>query len=152
MQDSQENTPGAALDLQPSAAAEQAYEQSWLVWLAKVRILILTFLLGIELAVTNLTASPINRRQFVVVIGFCYAVSALLAYVASQWRNSLTHTWLQILTDLGMATMLVYATGAFDSPFLLSVSIDHHQRQYSSEPPLVDDDCCTGLHPACGNA
>jgi two-component system sensor histidine kinase PilS (NtrC family) len=117
MQDPQENTPGAALELQPGAAAEQAYEQSWLVWLAKVRILILTFLLGIELAVTNLTASPINRRQFVVVIGFCYAVSALLAYVASQWRNSLTHTWLQILTDLGMATMLVYATGAFDSPF-----------------------------------
>ena len=117
MQDSQENTSGAALDLQQGAAAEEAYEQSWLVWLAKVRILILTFLLGIELAVTNLTATPINRRQFVVVIGFCYAVSALLTYVASQWRNSLTHTWLQILTDLGMATMLVYATGAFDSPF-----------------------------------
>ena len=106
MQDPQENTPGAALDLQSGAAAEQAYEQSWLVWLAKVRILILTFLLGIELAVTNLTASPINRRQFVVVIAFCYAVSAVLAYVASQWRNSLTHTWLRY-TDLGMATMLV---------------------------------------------
>ena len=90
MQYPRENTPGEALDLQPGAAAEQAYEQSWLVWLAKVRILILTFLLGIELAVTNLTASPINRRQFVVVIGFCYAVSALLAYVASHERLAIT--------------------------------------------------------------
>ncbi len=117
MQDSQENTSGAAPESKQGAAAEQAYEQSWLVWLAKVRILILTFLLGIELAVSNLTATPINRRQFVVVIAFCYAVSAVLAYIAAQWRNSLMHTWLQILTDLGMATMLVYATGAFDSPF-----------------------------------
>jgi two-component system, NtrC family, sensor histidine kinase PilS len=117
MQDSQENTSGAALETKRGAAAEQAYEQSWLVWLAKVRILILTFLLGIELAVANLTATPINRRQFVVVIAFCYAVSAVLAYIAAQWRNSITHTWLQILTDLGMATVLVYATGAFDSPF-----------------------------------
>ncbi len=117
MQDSQEKTDGMALNPGEGAAAEQGYEQSWLSWLAKVRILILTFLLGIELAVTNLTTTPINRRQFVVVIAFCYAVSALLAYIAAQWRNSITHTWLQILTDLSMATMLVYATGAFDSPF-----------------------------------
>jgi len=117
MQDSLEIKPDAALDTETSAVAEPAYEQSWLAWLAKVRILILTFLLGIELAVTNLTATPINRRQFVVVIAFCYAVSAFMAYIAAQWRNSVMHTWMQILTDLAMATILVYATGAFDSPF-----------------------------------
>ena len=110
MQDSQDNS-GAALEVIEPVATDQAYEQNWLVWLAKVRILILTFLLGIELAASNLTTTPINRRQFVVVIGFCYAVSALLAYIAAQWRDSLMHAWLQILTDLGMATALVYATG-----------------------------------------
>ena len=34
-------------------------ERNWLTWLVKVRILILTFLLGIELAVIRLTPSPL---------------------------------------------------------------------------------------------
>lgn len=117
MQDLKEQSSGATLDFANSRTIDSAYEHGWLIWLAKVRILILTFLLGIELAVTNLTATSINRRQFVVVIAFCYAVAAFLTYIASQWRNTVAHTCVQILADLAMATLLVYATGAFDSPF-----------------------------------
>ncbi|HLH08191.1 MAG TPA: ATP-binding protein [Terriglobales bacterium] len=112
-----EDNPGVAMDRGASIAPQPAYEHSWLIWLAKVRILILTFLLGIELAVINFTSTSINRRQFVAAIAFCYAISAFLVYVASQLRDSVSHRWVQIATDLGMATLLVYATGAFDSPF-----------------------------------
>ncbi len=40
-------------------------ERLWLAWLVKVRIIILTFLLGIELAIARFTDSPFNIRLFV---------------------------------------------------------------------------------------
>ena len=40
-------------------------ERNWLAWLVKVRILILTFLLAIQLAVAYLTPAPLPVRLFV---------------------------------------------------------------------------------------
>src|SRR2546423_14218423 len=40
-------------------------ERLWLAWLVKARIIILTFLLGIELAIARLTLSPLPVRLFI---------------------------------------------------------------------------------------
>jgi two-component system, NtrC family, sensor histidine kinase PilS len=93
-------------------------ERTWLAWLIKVRIIIITFLLGIELAVTALTTTAVNKVAFVVVIVMCYTIAVFHAVVLSVWRGSLKmHPRIQVLTDLGMATALVYVTGGIDSSF-----------------------------------
>jgi len=93
-------------------------DRTWLAWLIKVRIIIITFLLGIELAITALTNTNVNKVAFVVVIVMCYTIAVFHAMVLSVWRGDLQ--WqprLQVLTDIGMATAVVYVTGGIDSSF-----------------------------------
>ena len=47
-------------------------ERNWLAWLVKVRILILTFLLGVELAISRLADTFLPVRYFVTVVVFWY--------------------------------------------------------------------------------
>jgi len=93
-------------------------ERTWLAWLIKVRIIIITFLLGIELVVTELTPTAVNKVAFVSVIVTCYTIALFHALVLSVWRGDLRlQPRIQVLTDLGMATALVYVTGGIDSSF-----------------------------------
>jgi len=93
-------------------------ERTWLAWLIKVRIIIITFLLGIELAVTALTTTAVNKVAFVSVIVMCYTIALFHAVVLSVWRGDLRlQPRIQVLADLGMATALVYVTGGIDSSF-----------------------------------
>ena len=55
-------------------------ERNWLAWLVKVRILILTFLLVIQLAVAELTPSHLPLRLFLSTMLLWYTFS--LVYVA----------------------------------------------------------------------
>ena len=55
-------------------------ERNWLAWLVKVRILILTFLLGIQLAVAELTPTRLPLRLFLSTMLLWYTVS--LFYVS----------------------------------------------------------------------
>jgi len=48
-------------------------ERLWLAWLVKARIIILTFLLGIELAIARLTPSPLPVKLFITSILLWYA-------------------------------------------------------------------------------
>ena len=100
------------------AATTDINERTWLAWLIKVRIIIITFLLGIELAVTALTTTAVNKVAFVVVIVMCYTIACFHAVVLSVWRGGLNlQPRIQVLTDLGMATALVYVTGGIDGSF-----------------------------------
>ena len=93
-------------------------ERTWLSWLVKARIIIITFLLGIELALEAFTAAAV-----------CGACSS-----APLWSGTPSpfFTWcccicgvktqrlqarLQILSDLAFATVIVYATGGIDTSF-----------------------------------
>ena len=90
-------------------------ERLWLAWLAKVRIIILTFLLGIELAIARLTASPLNIRLFVNAILLWYTISIFYLLLISFWKEFRVQALLQVLTDLTLVTLLVYITGGADS-------------------------------------
>lgn len=96
---------------------EQFNERSWLIWLGKVRIIIITFVFGIELAVTVLTPTYLPKRLFVVAILLWYTLSVFYLLLLSLWRDARFQARLQVLTDLCMATAIVYLTGGIDSSF-----------------------------------
>jgi two-component system sensor histidine kinase PilS (NtrC family) len=90
-------------------------ERQWLAWLAKIRIIILTFLLGIELAIARLTATPLPIRLFVNAILLWYAISVFYLLLLSFWKEHRIQCLLQVLTDLFLITLTVYITGGVDS-------------------------------------
>src|SRR6202163_4510927 len=90
-------------------------ERLWLAWLVKVRILILTFLLGIELAISRLTPTPLPLRLFVNAILLWYAISIFYVLLLSFWQEYRIQAVLQVLTDLALVSLVVYATGGVDS-------------------------------------
>ena len=90
-------------------------ERAWLAWLVKVRIIILTVLLGIELTIARLTPTPFPLRLFISVILLWYGISLFYILLLSFWRETRLQALLQVLSDLGLVTMVVYATGGVDS-------------------------------------
>jgi two-component system sensor histidine kinase PilS (NtrC family) len=90
-------------------------ERLWLAWLAKVRIIILTLLFGIELAIARLTPNPLPLRFFINVILLWYTISIFYLLLLSFWEERRIQALLQVVTDLVLVTLVVYATGGVDS-------------------------------------
>lgn len=97
---------------------EQILEQRrWLIWLVNVRIIVLTFLLGIQLAIVRLTPTTLPLRPFIAAILLWYTLSVFFLLLASVWKDEHVQAKLQVFTDLGMATLLIYVTGGVDSAY-----------------------------------
>jgi two-component system sensor histidine kinase PilS (NtrC family) len=90
-------------------------ERNWLAWLVKVRILILTFLLGIQLAVAELTPSRLPLRLFLSTILLWYTISLFYIVLLSFWHEHRLQASLQVLTDLILVSLVVHETGGWDS-------------------------------------
>src|ERR1700683_2737008 len=90
-------------------------ERNWLAWLVKVRILILTFLLGIELAVAQFTPTPLPMRLFVSTILFWYSLSLFYVLLLSFWQEHPVQASLQVLTELVLVRLVEHETGGWDS-------------------------------------
>jgi two-component system, NtrC family, sensor histidine kinase PilS len=90
-------------------------ERNWLAWLVKVRILILTVLLGIELAVAQFTPTPLPTRLFISTILLWYSISLFYVLLLSFWQEHRVQAALQVLTDLILVSLVVHETGGWDS-------------------------------------
>jgi len=90
-------------------------ERNWLSWLVKVRILILTFLLGIQLAIAQLTPTRLPMRLFLTTMLFWYTVSLFYILLLSLWKEHRLQASLQVLTDLILVSLVVHETGGWDS-------------------------------------
>ena len=90
-------------------------ERNWLAWLVKVRILILTFLLGIQLAVAQLTPTRLPLRLFLSTMLLWYTVSLFYALLLRFWQEHRLQASLQVLTDLILVSFVVHETGGWDS-------------------------------------
>lgn len=90
-------------------------ERNWLTWLVKVRLLILTVLLAIELAVIRLTPSPLPIMPFLTAMVLWFALSLFFLFLVSMWVESRIQAMLQVLSDLAMVTLIVHLTGGIDS-------------------------------------
>lgn len=92
-------------------------ERTWLLWLVKVRIIVITFLLGIQLAIIRLTPSRVPEDTFVSVILLWYTIAVFWALLLWLWEDYRIQSRLQILTDLALATAVIYVTGGTESSF-----------------------------------
>jgi len=90
-------------------------ERNWLTWLVKVRILILTVLLAIELAVIRLTPSPLPVMPFLTGMVLWFVISLFFLFLLSIWQEHRLQAILQVLSDLAMVTLVVHLTGGIDS-------------------------------------
>jgi len=90
-------------------------ERNWLTWLVRVRIVILTLLLGIELAVAQFTPAPLPMRLFVSTITFWYSLSLFYVLLLSLWQEHRLQASLQVLTDLILVSLVIHETGGWDS-------------------------------------
>jgi two-component system sensor histidine kinase PilS (NtrC family) len=94
-------------------------ERVWLEWLVKVRVIIITILFAIEMAITTLTTTRVSQRLFVFVILAWYAFAALhlyrVTYRKSAWQ---LQSKLQVVIDLCFATAIIYVTGGIDTSFV----------------------------------
>src|SRR5437660_9923424 len=90
-------------------------ERLWLQWLVKVRIIVLTFLLGIELAITQFTPTPLPMRAFVSSILPWYTISVFYLLRRPFWRENRVQAALQVSTDLVLATRLIQVAGGVES-------------------------------------
>jgi len=90
-------------------------ERNWLAWLVKVRILILTLLLAIELAVVQFTPSPLPMRLFLSTILLWYSISLFYVLLLSFWQEHRLQAAMQVLTDLVLISLVIHETGGWDS-------------------------------------
>ena len=90
-------------------------ERNWLAWLVKVRIFILTFLLGIELTIARLASTNLPVRLLVSTILLWYVLSIAFIVLLWVWREYRLQASLQVLTDVVMVSLVVHETGAWDS-------------------------------------
>ncbi len=87
----------------------------WLTWLVKVRILVLTILLGIEVAIAQFTPIPFPLRLFADTILLAYTISAFYLVLLHFWEEIKPQAVLQVVSDLLLVSLLVYVTGGVDS-------------------------------------
>ncbi len=95
---------------------QSAFENRvWLTWLVKVRILILTVLLGIEVAIAQFTPVTFPVRLFADSILLAYTISAFYLVLLHFWAEIKLQAVLQVISDLFLVSLLVYVTGGIDS-------------------------------------
>lgn len=90
-------------------------ESIWLNWLVKARVLVITFLLGIELAISQFTHSNTPTGLFVSIIVFWYTIAVFYIVLPRIWSDTHLQARLQVLTDLAFSTGLIYVTGGVDT-------------------------------------
>lgn len=90
----------------------------WLGWLGRVRFLVITFLLAVVLAVSQLTPLPLTAKYFVPVILLWYLLAICYVILLRWIPQANWHAPLQIIGDLFLVTGLVYSTGGHESYFI----------------------------------
>jgi two-component system sensor histidine kinase PilS (NtrC family) len=92
-------------------------ERAWLAWLVKVRVLAIACLLAVEMLIVSLTPNNVPIHLFESVIIAWFTVAFLFMFLASIWQEHRRQAIIQIFTDLGFTTALVYVTGGIDTFF-----------------------------------
>ncbi|HET9792595.1 MAG TPA: hypothetical protein VFR08_14960, partial [Candidatus Angelobacter sp.] len=92
-------------------------ERAWLTWLVKVRVIIISFLLAVELLIVNLTPNNVPVRLFETIIVAWFTISFFFFVLQSLWNEYQPQAITQLFTDLAFVTAVVYVTGGIDTFF-----------------------------------
>ena len=96
---------------------EALNQKQWLLWLIRVRIVIITFLLGIELAVMQLTGAQIPIIWFVFSILLWYALTIFFSLLLKLSADYTMQSYLQIICDICMITAVIHLSGGVGSSY-----------------------------------
>ncbi|MGD0965641.1 MAG: ATP-binding protein [Candidatus Acidiferrales bacterium] len=90
----------------------------WLLWLGRVRFLIITFLVMVVVIVRQLTVIQLPLRTLVPIVVLWYTLAAFYLMLQRWIPRARWQASLQLTLDLVVITGVVYATGAQDSDFI----------------------------------
>jgi two-component system sensor histidine kinase PilS (NtrC family) len=90
----------------------------WLPWLGRVRLLSITFLVGVVVAVRQFTPISIPTRALIPLAALWYTLAALYIILLRLIPKATWHAASQMIGDLVIVTGVVYFTGAQDSYFI----------------------------------
>ena len=94
-----------------------------LFWMIRVRVVIITFLLGIQIVIQqvegfqNLTVVRVPMKYFLAVVVFWYLLDLIYAILLKISTDDYLQAYLQIILDATMVTLVIYFTGGLDSYF-----------------------------------
>ena len=91
--------------------------REWLSWLIKLRIVVLTTLLGVSLGIESAVPRNETLTELFWVIGVTY-FSTIIQYFWLRWSASyVVQAYFQTACDLLMTSAIIYVTGGLDSYF-----------------------------------
>ncbi len=91
--------------------------QEWLMWLARVRLLLITLLLAMVVALREFNRLEVPTRYFVPLILLWYTLAVTFLIVTKMTPEARWNPPLVTIVDLLMVTGLVFVTGAHESYF-----------------------------------
>jgi two-component system, NtrC family, sensor histidine kinase PilS len=97
--------------------------REWLSWLIRVRVVIITFLLGIQLVIQQveglqaMTVVRVPMKYFLAALVFWYLLDLIYAIVLKISTDDDLQSYLQMGFDATMVTLVIYFTGGLDSYF-----------------------------------
>lgn len=91
--------------------------QEWLMWLARVRLLLITLLLAMVVALREFNRLEVPTRYFVPLILLWYTLAVTFLIVTKMTSEARWNPPLVMIVDLLMVTGLVFVTGAHESYF-----------------------------------
>ncbi|MBI4460927.1 MAG: hypothetical protein HY648_12835 [Acidobacteria bacterium] len=102
---------------------EMPDQRQWLSWLIRVRVVILSFLLGIQLIIEqvtqlqNLTAVQVPMKYFLAVVIFWYLLDLVFHILLKLNADHRLQAYVQLTSDTVLVSLVVYFTGGLDSHF-----------------------------------
>ena len=98
-------------------------QREWVPWLIRVRLVIITFLLGIELTIQqvartqHLAVAQVPMKYFLAVVIFWCLLDLIYHILLKINADHPLQSWVQIILDITMVALVVYFTGGLDSYF-----------------------------------
>ena len=108
---------------QSKNSAEMIGQRDWLLWLIRVRFVIITFLLGLELFIEevaqaqNLRIVQVPMTYFLAVLVSWYLLDLIFYIFLKLPVDARLQAYLQITLDITMVSLVVHFTGGLDSYF-----------------------------------
>lgn len=104
-------------------APEMIGQKDWLLWLIRVRFVIISFLLGIELIIQevaqaqNLRVVQVPMVYFLAVLVSWYLLDLIFHILLKLPVDERIQAYLQVTLDITMVSLVVHFTGGLDSYF-----------------------------------
>ncbi|MBI4443672.1 MAG: PAS domain S-box protein [Acidobacteria bacterium] len=98
-------------------------QRQWLSWLVRVRIVIISFLLGIQLIIQEVAEQQrliivqVPMKYFLAVLIFWYLLDLIFHILLKIRSDHRLQAYVQMLLDITMVSLVVYFTGGLDSHF-----------------------------------